>query len=95
MANNNLDKVAGGGLYYSYIERLDKLKFASINDQTFAVNYEFEIVLPLSATAPWLSITVDELGSNGYAYVYIATNLQDNLMLMFKKSDGSINSFVK
>lgn len=85
-----LDKGTGGGIHYAYIEKLDKLRYSLISEVNFAKTYEYEIAIP-ATTAPWLSMAVDELGlANGYVYLYMASNLPDNYLMYYKKSDGSI-----
>jgi hypothetical protein len=39
---------------------LDKLRYALINELTFAMVYEYEFAIP-ATTTPWLSVAVDEL----------------------------------
>lgn len=68
------------GLYYAYVIKPsttnDILRYSSINENTFAVNYGFEMTLPVSFTSVSISLIVDELSqSTGWVYIFITGNL--------------------
>jgi len=59
------------------------LRYARIIEGTFVVNYELEITLTGGvASSPSINVVVDGNSlTTGYAYIFIANNLQTNYLI--------------
>ena len=85
-------------MYYAYVEKTDILRYASIIESTYEVTYEYSIALPADAppAETWLTMAADELDTTvGYFYIFINTYAQHNIMVMIKKSDGTVTNYAK